>query len=253
MNPLIINEINLIESEGYFFVSSLEIADKFNKNHKDVLRSVENLECSEQFNRRNFAPITYTDSRGRRQKKILVTKDGFCFLAMGFTGAEAARWKELFIVAFNKLEKMLLTDKGALWALKRYENKMVRKPLTDAIKEFVAYAIEQGSESYRNNPGIAYANFTKMEYKALFLVSKNVAGIRDKLSMFDLSTLSIAERGVRKVLQDEMAKGTHYKDIYQIAKEKVESLAELVGPSDQLSLVDNPFAPGGLLASDDDA
>jgi hypothetical protein len=32
-----------------------------------------------------------------------MTRDGFTFLAMGFTGKEAARWKEAYIAAFNAM------------------------------------------------------------------------------------------------------------------------------------------------------
>lgn len=33
-----------------------------------------------------------------------MTRDGFSFLAMGFTGREAAKWKENFLTAFNAME-----------------------------------------------------------------------------------------------------------------------------------------------------
>jgi hypothetical protein len=36
-----------------------------------------------------------------------MTRDGFTFLAMGFTGAKAAQWKEAYITAFNRMEAEL--------------------------------------------------------------------------------------------------------------------------------------------------
>jgi phage regulator Rha-like protein len=36
-----------------------------------------------------------------------ITRDGFTFLCMGFTGAEAAKWKEAYINAFNEMEAAL--------------------------------------------------------------------------------------------------------------------------------------------------
>jgi phage regulator Rha-like protein len=36
-----------------------------------------------------------------------VTRDGFSFLAMGFTGKKAAQWKEKYIAAFNAMEKYI--------------------------------------------------------------------------------------------------------------------------------------------------
>ena len=43
-----------------------------------------------------------------------MTKDGFCFLAMGFTGKEAAKWKEAFINAFNQMEAIIKSSGGMM-------------------------------------------------------------------------------------------------------------------------------------------
>ena len=39
----------------------------------------------------NFQPRDYVDERGKKQRLIEMTFDGFVFLVMGFTGSEAAR------------------------------------------------------------------------------------------------------------------------------------------------------------------
>lgn len=83
------------------------IAAKFEKQHKDVLRAIRNLECSEDFNQRNFAPVEYLDAKGEARTEYGITRDGFSYLVMGFTGKEAAAWKERFIAAFNAMEKRL--------------------------------------------------------------------------------------------------------------------------------------------------
>ena len=36
--------------------TSLKVAETFDKKHKDVLRAIRNLECSEEFREPNFAP-----------------------------------------------------------------------------------------------------------------------------------------------------------------------------------------------------
>ena len=87
--------------------SSLDIAAHFDKQHKDVLRAIRNLECSEDFNGRNFAPVKYKDEKGELRESFKITRDGFTFLAMGFTGKKAAAWKEAYINAFNQMEKRL--------------------------------------------------------------------------------------------------------------------------------------------------
>lgn len=88
---------------GEIGVTSKVIADSFGKVHRDVLRAIEDLECTDGFRARNFAHSSYISAQGKTLPCMLMTKDGFCFLAMGFTGAKAAAWKEAFIDAFNQL------------------------------------------------------------------------------------------------------------------------------------------------------
>lgn len=87
--------------------TSLLVAEKFGKLHKDVLRAVRNLHCSEEFNQRNFAPIDFIDKNSDSQPAYEMTKDGFMFLVMGFTGKAAAQIKEAYINAFNLMHAKL--------------------------------------------------------------------------------------------------------------------------------------------------
>ena len=96
-----------IAGHQHSLTTSRIVAKSFGKQHKDVLESVRSLECSDEFNRRNFAPISEPDKYGRPQPGYQMTRDGFMFLAMGFTGARAAQMKELFIAAFNDMETAL--------------------------------------------------------------------------------------------------------------------------------------------------
>lgn len=91
---------------GHAYASSLDIARHFHKRHADVLRAIESRlrDCSEDFNQRNFASISHTDRRNREQKSFNLTRDGFAFIAMSFTGREAAVWQEAYITAFNEME-----------------------------------------------------------------------------------------------------------------------------------------------------
>ena len=74
-------------------VSSLTVAEVFEKRHDAVLRDIKNLDCSADFNLHNFVEIKYKDSKGRKQPCYNMTKDGFVFLVMGFTGSKALEWK----------------------------------------------------------------------------------------------------------------------------------------------------------------
>ncbi len=92
---------------GQITATSLQLAEHFGKLHKDVLRAIRNMECSAEFNGRNFAPVDYIDEKGESRPMYRITRDGFAFLAMSFTGKEAARWKEAYIDAFNAMEAKL--------------------------------------------------------------------------------------------------------------------------------------------------
>lgn len=92
--------------------TSLKVADIFNKQHKDVLRKFESLDCSSDFTERNFTLSEYLDSTGRKLPMYEMTKDGFMFLVMGFTGAAAAKIKEAYINTFNQMAAMLYNLHG---------------------------------------------------------------------------------------------------------------------------------------------
>lgn len=109
MKESIVVSPNLAIVDGRPVTSSLDVAEKFEKRHDAVLRSIRSLECSQKFIAHNFVEITYLDSRGRSQPMFQITRDGFSFLAMGFTGKAAAIWKERYIEAFNAMEKELLS------------------------------------------------------------------------------------------------------------------------------------------------
>lgn len=93
---------------GQAVTSSLAVADYFIKRHDDVLKKIRALECSPEFTARNFAVSEYTDATGRKLPCYQITRDGFAFLAMGFTGKRAAQFKEAYITAFNQMENTLI-------------------------------------------------------------------------------------------------------------------------------------------------
>lgn len=93
---------------GKATTTSIQVALKFGKRHSDVLRAIKKLECSAEFIERNFALNEFVDSIGRKLPMYIITRDGFAFLASGFTGKAAAQWKEKFIDAFNDLEQRAL-------------------------------------------------------------------------------------------------------------------------------------------------
>ncbi|MEK5142598.1 Rha family transcriptional regulator [Paenibacillus sp. FSL M7-0134] len=108
MSKLILNtEFNLYEKSGRAYCSSLQVAEEFKKRHADALRDIEKLDCSKEFRERNFALSSYRSEQNKLLPKILMNKDGFIFLVMGYRGKKAARFKEEYIRRFNLMDDFI--------------------------------------------------------------------------------------------------------------------------------------------------
>lgn len=117
MNEIpVFNPAELITVAGeQLATTSLKVSKAFGKRHGDVLRAVDNVECSEEFSQRNFASRDFVDGRGRRRRYVEMTRDGFIFLVMGFTGRFAAAIKEGYINAFNAMAEMMRNQAASAW------------------------------------------------------------------------------------------------------------------------------------------
>lgn len=94
--------------------TSLQVAKVFNKKHKHVIEAINNkinsAENSAQY-KNMFVEGTYTDASGKANKMYYMNRDGFTFIAFGFTGAKADQFKLKYIDAFNRMEKQLQQQK----------------------------------------------------------------------------------------------------------------------------------------------
>lgn len=106
MNNLVAS-IEVKEYEGQPVVSSREVANNFEKKHKHVLESIENIKAENSAVTKMFIESSYKAGTGKNYKEYLLTRDGFSLLVMGFTGAKALEWKLKYIEAFNKMEEKL--------------------------------------------------------------------------------------------------------------------------------------------------
>lgn len=108
-NPNVVAVVTV--KDGQTFANSRDVAAYFHKQHKDVLKRYDTLECSTEFAQRNFALSMYEVDGGkgsvRQERSIDMTRDGFVFIAFGFTGKRAAKFKEGYIAAFNDMEAQL--------------------------------------------------------------------------------------------------------------------------------------------------
>lgn len=95
--------------DGVPCVSSRNVADRFRKQHKNVLATIRAItaDSPKDFTRLNFKPSDYTDPTGRKLPAYNLTRDAFSLVVMGFTGKEALAWKIRYIEAFNAMEVAL--------------------------------------------------------------------------------------------------------------------------------------------------
>lgn len=90
-------------------VNSLFVAKFFEKRHDNILRDIENLDCSKDFRLLNFEESSYKNEQGKKQPCYVMTRDGFVFLVMGYRGKKAAKFKEEYIKRFNRMEQFIKT------------------------------------------------------------------------------------------------------------------------------------------------
>ncbi|EOH8699663.1 Rha family transcriptional regulator [Enterococcus faecalis] len=93
--------------------SSLQVAETFRKQHKHVLEAIDELK---QGLAENSADLFYEDIYVHPQNKqsyrqVIMNRDGFTLLAMGFTGQKALQFKLKYIEAFNQMEKEIQQPK----------------------------------------------------------------------------------------------------------------------------------------------
>ena len=98
--------INVVNDEAV--TTSLQVADVFEKQHKNVLRIIENLNQAKiEPVEKMFKKSTYIDAKGEPRPMFFINRDGFSLLVMGFTGKKALQWKLKYIEAFNKMESYI--------------------------------------------------------------------------------------------------------------------------------------------------
>lgn len=176
--------------------TSLDVAETFGKEHKHVLRDIRELGCSEEFNQSNFGPISYTDSMNRQQDAVVMTRDGFTLLVMGYTGGLAMKFKEAYIKQFNAMEAQLA-------------GKLLEREKGIAVRQALTKALQQSAENERMH-GHAYSAYTNCIYKTVFgldarklrekLGIGRTGKLRDSFSAEELARVEVMERLVSSLV-----------------------------------------------------
>ena len=131
------------------------------------------------------------------------------------------------------LEKIYSMRNTDVWVETRQNQKLARKDETNVIKKFVEYAISQGSQSATRY----YSLITQMENKALFIVKDKFPNLKDVLTPRQLMNSAVCNEIVINALEEGMEKEMFYKDIFQLAKQRVETFASVM-PKTQVPMIE---------------
>ena len=213
------------------FTTTLIIAEGVNLEHRAVMKLLDT-----HVNRPTFSALEMLKKTASKQGKptryAKLSEQQSVFLITLMRNSEiVVDFKERLSADFIKMRETLsiiaAQQINQQWLEIRDSGKPDRKIETDSIKAFIEYAIVQGSQSAKKY----YMLISKMENKALFIVEQKYKNLRDVLGTTELLTVQQADRIVAKALKDGMNQDLFYKDIFKLAKERVELFAEIRGKS----------------------
>lgn len=109
------NELVFRGQDDQVVTTSLLVAETFEKEHRNVLKSIRKLMSATNVAvAQMFDETTYVNEQGKEQPMFFMNRDGFTLLAMGFSGEKALKFKVDYINAFNTMEAELKSQKPAL-------------------------------------------------------------------------------------------------------------------------------------------
>lgn len=165
----------IFRKEEVNVVSSLDVAETFEKLHKDVLESIRVIQAN--VSTAEFSALfyesEYTANNGKKNPMYYMNRDGFTLLVMGYTGEKAMRFKLAYIRQFNEMERML-QDKR----IERAKGIMARQTYTQFIKD---------SKENERMHGHAYSNYTNVIYKGIF--GKDAKQLREQYGISNKDNL----------------------------------------------------------------
>ena len=180
------NDIILSTQNGEPVASSRDVAERFGKEHKDVLRSIKNLTAQNCALLKMFHKTEYTTAQNKKATMYLMNRDGFSLLAMGFTGKEAVQWKLKYIEAFNQMEKQLAA-----------QHKEQQAAQDANIQSAIDRVIEARKELDKSTAFLDECRKGREESKAQYMQIKALCGQMKAVYSKDCNTVRTMEEVVR--------------------------------------------------------
>ena len=179
---------------------------------------------------------------GKRKVEVALLNEyqfGYLLMQMRQTKTDSDKVKAArheFVQAFRKMRRMLkragLMHKDLEWQTPRQGLKAATPLRSAAVRNYVNYAVAQGSERYRSAPEWAYINITRAVYKRVVEIDPSVKdyhSLRELMLPAQLIFLAQAEHVVDTALRDGMRRSVHYKGVYAHAMQRLDMWAEVMG------------------------
>ena len=211
-------------------ISTFDIAAGMEVEHPTVFKLVKKFKADLEAIRNIRILNPKNEGKGRPISFCFLNEEQSIFLITLMRNSPVVvQFKKRLTSDFLKMRTQLFEIKNRQadteWLAQRAAGKITRREETDTIKKFVEYATAQGSTSASRY----YCNISKMQNKALFILEQKFPNLRDLLDLNQLATADVSDAIVSKALSEGMHSNLHYKDIYQLAKKRVEAFAELRG------------------------
>jgi hypothetical protein len=158
------------------------------------------------------------NEQGKEQPCYRLTRDGFVFLAMGFTGKDAAQWKEAYITAFNKMEQELLAKQPTALPYSVQPGQTLSAAQADTLRELLTTQVKK--LPHAKQAGAMVKGWSKL--KAHFGTDYR----HIPASEFHEAVSIIARHTAEWELVDEAPKLGHEKTVQDIVAEWVEKIEQ---------------------------
>ena len=244
-------EITLKELNGKQIpaVTSLQVAEAFGKEHKNVLRDIEQVltQVPEIFGKLNFEPTEYELKNNLgfpvKHPLYLITKDGFTLLTMGYTGEKAMKFKVAYIARFNEMEEQLRSGSPAIpdfqnpalaaraWA-EQYERRQIAEAQRDeAIRTKAeigsrreATSMATASAAVRQRDALADQLGEGKHYKQVKAIPWLLEVFHESSGMYSQVGRKLSQLGERMGLQPRITEDSHYGTVKIHHVEVIEAL-----------------------------
>lgn len=213
------NEISILEVGSELRTDSRLLAKFLDHRHRTILENVDKyLPLFSEIGRVPFETGTIQTAGGEQKQRYALLNESQCYflLTLMRNNDRVVEAKLQLVKAFEDARRQLAQRDAA-----RIEGKKARLAETEAIKTLIEYASAKGSGS----PDKYYLNITNMTNKFLGIKS----GERPMLSADKLKQVAAVETVVDIAIRDGIKANLHYKEIYRLAKDRVNSLGVALG------------------------